>query len=79
MINDYIRVSPRHVVGPITGPEKAKFLEEGPKIRKNLLISKKRAWPKKPRINPVNIEPCYFVRFIIHDHKLQQLKTKKLY
>ena len=46
----YTRVSPRRVVGPITGPKKAKFLEKSPKIRKNLPISKKRALPKKPRI-----------------------------
>ena len=40
-------ISPRRIVGPITGPKKAKFLEKGPKIRKNLPISKKRALPKK--------------------------------
>jgi len=39
-------------VGPITGPEKAKFLEKGPKIRKNQPISKKEPCQKKPRINP---------------------------
>ena len=33
------------------GPEKTKFLEKGPKIRKNLAISKSPA-KKKTRINP---------------------------
>ena len=48
------------------GPEKTKYLEKGPKIRKTLAISKKRALPKKPRINPalhvpsrINFE-CWF-------------------
>ena len=34
------------------GSRKTKFLEKGPKIRKNLAISKKGPGQKKPRINP---------------------------
>ena len=40
-------------VGPFTGPEKAKFLEKGPKIMKNLPISKKRALAKKNYNKPI--------------------------
>ena len=40
-------------MGPIKGPEKTKFIEKGPKIRKNLAILKKSALQKKPGINPV--------------------------